>query len=841
MPVNENPIMTKASFWHRILTACGIFDDILRVCHAQPLALINRMITQSPFHHRCAALAVLAASVSSPLWADSLSPTTGFTPVFTFTETHTEKMVVVADPVDPTVKYAEAHAVDAMNLCIKASMSGQALADVGPDTGFSLDLGDLSVQFSLSDDPNYKSGDTSAFFPTHGWDANNKPIGTEGLALSWTADVLTIKMVNSANTEEDQGPFFPAFSQNYIGVTNDSIRALGEVNLTFGTITGDATVYLKGTAATATQHFANGDFSDDIDVTQASLSGELDFAPPTVAITGTSTAGTTVDPNSVDGTTSGVTVSGTSVDGHGVASVQVTTTPEDDSSWQDANIDSSTPLADGDEWSADTVHWSFDLSDAGIGSTVISVRSTDLSGNVSAPATFTVVRDVPPSLAGRWDALVSSEDSGIPSGIVTFTVSTAGYVTGKLTLADSGRTFPFTGTWSGDTITGTIVRPGLTSLVFSATAPSIDVSDAADAWLDGTLTEIPAVVATTAGAKKAGASIKTLITVDPPVVIDPLPPVSAAVVGVFGAFRSPFSAANPVSSDLVGRYNASVSGPQVDAALGTSFLTLNARPTGSTLIVGRLSDGTPFSWSGRLGASGQVPVYVPLYSRKGLLSALLNIDGQTLSADTGVWQRPAGVPDGQFPDGFLADSLSVDGQLYTAPVSPDRVLGLADGTDNANITLSGDGLDSDINVWFTVDAQNHATFDAPNAEGLRTSFARLTGNVTGAFKLPDGGDLTTSKTIVFRGLIVGDQAVGFYVAPPAPSGTAKRYGSLTISGDQASQASGGENNSFGGSGGCIFTSILPIFQGVLNWGSNGMNGFGHHDGGEHHHHGDNPP
>jgi hypothetical protein len=49
--------------------------------------------------------------------------------------------------------------------------------------------------------------------------------------------------------------------------------------------------------------------------------------------------------------------------------------------------------------------------------------------------------------------------------------------------------------------------------------------------------------------------------------------------------------------------------------------------------------------------------------------------------------------------------------------------------------------------------------------------------------------VTVSRNVVFRGLIVGDQAVGFYVAPPASSAsTAKRFGSLTISGDQSSVA-----------------------------------------------------
>ena len=699
---------------------------------------------------RLPVLALVAATLGSLAQAqsagDTLTPTATFTPVFKFTETHAETLATITDPTDPTVQYPQVQAVDAMKLCIKASMAGQALADIGPDTGFSLEMGDLSVQYSLSDDPNYVAGNTSVFFPTHGWDANNQPVGTEGLALSWTADTLTIKLVNSANSPDDAGPFSPAFSQNYIGVTNAAIRSLGTLSLSFGSITGDASVYLSGNAVTTTQTFTSGGFTENDDLTQASLSGELDFTPPAVAVTGTAPS-----PDN-----SGATVvSGTAVDGHGVASVEVTTTPSDPASWQQANIDSSTTVADGNDWVPTTANWSFDVSSLGIGTSVISVRATDLSGNVSAPVNFTVVVDVPPALAGRWDALVTSDISGgLPFGVVTFSVSNAGSTSGRLTLSDSGRTFPFTGTWSGDTVTATINRPGLTSLAFSATAPSIDVSSAQDAWLDGSLTDNS----------------------------------SAAVVGTFGAFRSPYSASNPVSTDLLGRYNGSISGPQVTAALGTSFLSVNVHPSGSSVIAGRLSDGTAFAWSGRLGASGQVPVYVPLYGRKGLLSAALNVDGQSLSSDTGVWVRPPSLPDGQFPTGFIADTLSVDGQIYTAPVSPDLVLGVQPGTDNTNVDLAGDGLDSDINVWFTVAGFNRATFDAPNAEGLRMTFGASTGNVTGAFKLPDTATSTT-MTVIFRGLIVGDQAVGYYVAPAAPGSTTKRYGSLTVSGSDASSAS----------------------------------------------------
>lgn len=721
----------------KFLVACAAICETLpsycRKIHRHP------MTAQAPSPFVATAIVLACALAWQPRGrADVLTPAGTFAPVFTFTETHSERVVEMTDPDDASYKWAEVGAVDATNLCIKANITALDPASIDASTEFTLGLGDLDVQFSLGDDPSYTVGKNTAFFPTHGWDASNKPIGTEGLSLSWAAGVLTVKLVNSANSDEDAGPFFPAYSMQVIGENNSSIRKVGTLGLSFGGLTGDAQIFLDGTAKTTTQHYANSDYEDDLDITQAKLNGALDVTAPTVAVTGPASA----QPND-EGL---IAVTGTAIDGHGIASVEVSTTPDDPDSWQEATTDWVTPRPDEDEWTQETVRWSFDMEELGIGTTQLSVRAIDLAGNASTPSVFTVVRDVPVALTGRWDALVvPDEDGSAPSGSITFQCSTTGKISGRLTLRDPGRTYPFTGNWSGDTVRAVVARPGLTSLVLEAGAPYVDVEGPGDAWLDGSLTEVGADAA------------------------DP-------AVGYFGAFRSPYSSTSPAPEEIVGRYNASASAPD-ETVLGASTLSLTARPAGSVLLIGRLADGTPFTWSGKLGAGGQVPVYASLYARKGLFSAMLGIDGYSIYADTGIWLRPAGAAGGQFPDGFTADSLTIEGEIYTAPSTPDRVMGLADSTQNASIDISGDGAEEGLSVLFTVDALNHSIFDAPNAEALRVTFNASTGAVSGSFKLP-----TTGSIAKFNGLIVGDQVIGSYIAP---NGTAKSYGSVSIYGDQS--------------------------------------------------------
>lgn len=756
---------------------------------------------------------------------DMLSPSGSFAPTLTFNESHSEKMVVLSDPADPASKWADVGMVDVTNLTLTANIAGMDPASIGADTRFTLDLGDLSVQFTLGEDPSYSAGKSSVFIPTHGWDADGKPLGREGLSLSWANGVLTVKLVNSANSQFDMGPFYPAFSQQFIGDTNSSIRKLGTVFVSFGDLSGSTPVYLDGTAATTTQTFTNGDYTQDVDLTQAKLKGVTDATPPKVTVTGPKSPAPspTPDENGEESDVAPLTLSGTASDGFGIASIQVSLTPDDPSSWQEAEAEyTSKPRPVDDEWAPESVKWTFPLwEEIGVGTTQIAVRAIDAAGNVSPLETFTIVKDLPAPLTGQWDALVSSGDeSAGPIGRLSMQASKTGKISGRLTLLADGRTYPFVGNWSGSTVRALISRPGLTSLALVAYAPWVDDAELAeDAWLDGSLEEV--VVSDPFPAAKRRVVAKHDDQVDETPAEDPSedssedpsdeeeevtsePPAFA----VFGAFRSPYSKSYPLPAEMVGRYNAKVSGPESQVSIGTSAIALVTRPVGTALVFGRLADGTPMTWAGKVGSYGLVPTYAELYAQRGfaeevpadakkpgskprivmrtgpaqrgLFSALLNFDGGSVYGDNGVWIRPAGTAGGQFPDGFQAQPLTVQGQLYTAPEEGAFLMDLPDSELNATISFSGDGLDEGLEVPFTVTAKGAAVFSSPNDEGIQLSFNSETGALSGLFKVP--GSAGFAK---FSGLIIGEEAVGYYIASAPDGSTQKRFGSVSIFGDRS--------------------------------------------------------
>ena len=658
-----------------------------------------------------------AASVHA---TDSLAPAPGYSPTLTFTEKRTEKVVVKSDPDDASIQYAEVAAVDTTNLMVVANITGISPASINADTPFSITLGNLLFQATLGDDPSFAAGKTSAFFPTHGWDANNQPVGTEGLSLSWTATRLTVKLVNSANSPADAGPFLPAFSSNYAGETNTSVRALSSLTLSFGDCQGDIPVFIKGTAGTTSQPYTASGVSDTMDITQTDLSGALDLTPPTVAL-----GGTTVQ---TDGS---VLLKGTATDGFGLESLQITTTPDDPSSWQPLQIGDVAPLPDvEDEWSGGTATWSYVLPETGIGTTSFCVRANDLGGNTSAMTIFKVQKTMPGALTGRWDSLLTvGQHAPAISGTLTFNCSAVGVLTGKVNL--NGRSYGFNGTWSDGHMHARAPRgAGKTALLIDADCGDLTVDSPQGAWLSGRVTEEGVPVGYNADLDE-----------------------ETGVLGYIGAFRSPYSATKRLDASITGSYNSRLLGVNV---AGTSVFTVNIAAAGSVQVTGRLGDGTALSWSGVLGAGGEIPFYNSLYGSKGFIAARFNVGDDWCTADVASWSRPANYGTG-FADGFNLGSLSVQGQRYVAPAKGDMPLALA--ADSNNALLEIDGV-AGVSTLCTVDSRGRVSFDLP-PPGLKTLINLATGTVTGSVKLQDG----SNKIVPLSGLVIGNEAFGYCLCP----------------------------------------------------------------------------
>jgi len=719
-------------------------------------------------HFAILSIAALQAA-QSLIGSDALSPAPGFTPILTFTEKHTERIVTVSDPDDSSLKWPELGSVDSTNLLIKASMEGVELSGINSDTPFSINFGDLAFDITLGSDPNYSVSKSTAFFPTHGWDASGRPVGSEGLSLSWDRAILTVRLVNNALSEEDAGPFLPALSANYSGENNASIRHIGNLSLTFGSLVADATVFIKGTASTATSPFGSGSSTQPFDLTQSDLSAGLDLAPPSVVVSGTKTAS---NPHSDD---TGLLLRGTASDGHGLKTVQISTAPDLPGSWTDLDIGSPTPLpAEEDQWSGGTVKWSYLLPETGIGTTQFYIRALDLAGNSSTLVSFTIAKDVPEALTGRWDSLIRSSDgSNSIIGSLSIYCSSLGALTGQVTL--NGRTQPFIGSWSGDHIQGKIKRASGGDLRLDAFIGNIDVEGPESAWIEGLL--YPLASSTQAKSMADGEQPTAL--------------------GQFAAFRSPYSATSRAADSIAGRYHASVSAP-ANGVLGKCVLSANVNTAGGVRIIAKLADGATVTWGGVLGAGGQIPLYALPYTRKGTFAATLNVDGYWISADTCTWTRPPGFQT-TFPDGFTASDLQISGQLYQPPAQNSLPLELSEGPSNAFVSLQGDGLETPYAEWFTLDSRGRATFDAPNTLSLRAAINTSTGIAIGGFKLPPTEASPQPRNAILYGLVIGNTVEGYYAAPNPR--TQNSLGSFQISAqDPQAQDPGNEDDEDGEDG-----------------------------------------
>jgi hypothetical protein len=84
------------------------------------------------------------------------------------------------------------------------------LSTVTGNTRFTVSVGEgeddeFSFSGRLRDDPNYTVGKRSAFFPVNLNEATQKPIGSNGLKLSWTATKLTVAIVRARSDQNDKG------------------------------------------------------------------------------------------------------------------------------------------------------------------------------------------------------------------------------------------------------------------------------------------------------------------------------------------------------------------------------------------------------------------------------------------------------------------------------------------------------------------------------------------------------------------------------------------------------------------------------------------------------------
>ena len=364
-------------------------------------------------------------------------------------------------------------------------------------------------------------------------------------------------------------------------------------------------------------------------------------------------------------------------------------------------------------------------------------------------------------------------------GMIQFTVTKAGALSGRLTLG--ARSFAFRST-----------------LVTSQSQPLLATSSVN---IIRSRTEVPLQLAFTVDASNG---VITLATVTDGTN-------AAAFSGWLNTWKvvagnktpaAAYAGYHTLGLNLPGTLVNELSVPQ---GAGYGSFTVSA-VNGRLSLVGRLADGTAFTNATFVGPNGQVMVFRLLYTAKAR-GSLLGELGLTLGVENASnriagpvsWLRPANVSPLIYPGGFAFD-LAADGGRYNPPATGERVLSIAAtdvGISNAVLEFLGANVETaqppmtgatPHTVEVRVDEKNKVVPDAlNNPRKVTMVIVPRSGAFSGRFLLEDphptgGRPNPIKRTIIFQGMLINDslgsQGAGYFIANQLPGAPAVNLGGL---------------------------------------------------------------
>lgn len=202
-------------------------------------------------------------------------------------------------------------------------------------------------------------------------------------------------------------------------------------------------------------------------------------------------------------------------------------------------------------------------------------------------------------------------------------------------------------------------------------------------------------------------------------------------------------------------------GADVKLPAGYGYASVLVAPNGTYTATGRSADGETLTWSGGIGAQGQLGIFLTLYStlQKGSINGTLQLaDGREGSAVSGLWtwNRPANISATArlYPSGFTPVTLRVEGGRYTAPATGRRLL-TVDDANRVELRLQNDdaGLAEVQAANLNVSTTNAFTLfnQASGFNGARVTATTGTGVLSGGINRVDNG---LTRAISFGGLVV---------------------------------------------------------------------------------------
>lgn len=242
--------------------------------------------------------------------------------------------------------------------------------------------------------------------------------------------------------------------------------------------------------------------------------------------------------------------------------------------------------------------------------------------------------------------------------------------------------------------------------------------------------------------------------------------------------RTAFDARHPAPADLSGSFTLLLPGQPGwgdDQPGGDGWATVTASTTGVVKVAGKLGDGTAFTESAALSASGGFLLYADLYPKttlKGLIGGAMQFRPVANVSDfdgTLQWRKPADAKELQYTAGFQVEVKAL-GSRFSPVATGQRVLaGLADAEPNASLCLIDPsfpegGIERPVS-WLKTNAVVHY-----GPETLKATANAKTGLLSGSYKDP-----ATQLTVSFQGVAFQKQnlAAGLF-------GFGARWGALRI-------------------------------------------------------------
>jgi hypothetical protein len=228
----------------------------------------------------------------------------------------------------------------------------------------------------------------------------------------------------------------------------------------------------------------------------------------------------------------------------------------------------------------------------------------------------------------------------------------------------------------------------------------------------------------------------------------------------------PFSADRHVwSADSPAPYEGAFTFADPNVTRGATFGLGKVNYKGQVVLTGLTGDRQTLTLPSFISASGQCPVYVPLYKTSrtfvtnGVTMTVKSYNGSLIgwmnfTGTQGDWL--SGTLTWNNEDEGFSETLSIVGSLYVRPAAAASAVPAWES--GAGIYIDGGPLSTSYSYGFVLGADNKFTFD-PADKALRVGISLSTGSFSAGFKEPGTSTVISAKGVILQD--VNGSSMGF--------------------------------------------------------------------------------